>query len=55
MKKSVRYTLLVIVIIAAVPIFIAPFTNYKINKWVVALSYVAIFGSVLITTKKKER
>lgn len=55
MKKSVRYTLLVIVIIGAVPIFIALFTDYEINKWVMALSYVAIFGSILITTKKKER
>ena len=32
MKKSVRYTLLVIVIIAAVPIFIALFTDYEVNK-----------------------
>lgn len=33
MKKSVRYTLLVIVIIAAIPIFIALFTDYEVNKW----------------------
>lgn len=58
MKKSVRYTLLVILIIGAAPIFIALFTDYEINKWVMALSYVIIFGSGLITTyllkKKKE-
>ena len=59
MKKSVRYTLLVITLITAVPVFMRLFTDYGINKWVIASSYVIIFGSGLITTyllkKKKER
>lgn len=56
MKKSVRYTLLVILIIAAVPIFIALFTDYEINKWVKALSYAIIGIMALVTSflKKKE-
>ena len=56
MKKSVRYTLLVIVIIAAVPIFIALFTDYEINKWVKALSYtiIGIMALVITFLKKKE-
>ena len=56
MKKSVRYTLLVIVIIAAVPIFIALFTDYEVNKWVKALSYAIITIMNLVTSfpKKKE-
>ena len=56
MKKSVRYTLLVIVIIAAVPIFIALFTDYEVNKWVKALSYAIIGIMALVTSfpKKKE-
>ncbi|GJH40360.1 hypothetical protein RCZ04_09100 [Capnocytophaga sp. HP1101] len=60
MKKYVRYTLLVITIIAAVPVFMRLFTDYEINKWVIASSYIVIFGN-LITTKilfekeKKER
>lgn len=56
MKKSVRYTLLVIVIIAAIPIFIALFTDYEVNKWVKALSYAIITIMALVTSfpKKKE-
>ena len=56
MKKSVRYTLLVIVITAAVPIFIALFTDYEVNKWVKALSYAIITIMALVTSfpKKKE-
>ena len=56
MKKSVRYTLLVIVITAAVPIFIALFTDYEVNKWVKALSYAIITIMNLVTSfpKKKE-
>ena len=56
MKKSVRYTLLVIVIIAAVPIFIALFTDYEVNKWVKAFSYAIITIMALVTSfpKKKE-
>jgi len=56
MKKSVRYTLLVIVIIAAIPIFIALFTDYEVNKWVKALSYAIITIMNLVTSfpKKKE-
>lgn len=56
MKKSVRYTLLVIVIIAAIPIFIALFTDYEVNKWVKALSYAIIGIMALVTSfpKKKE-
>ena len=56
MKKSVRYTLLVITLITAVPVFMRLFTDYEINKWVIASSYVIIVGSGLITTylfKKK--
>lgn len=55
MKKSVRYTLLVIVIIAAVPIFIALFTDYEINKWVKALSYAIITIMALVTSFPKEK
>ena len=56
MRKSVRYTLLVIVIIAAIPIFIALFTDYEVNKWVKALSYAIITIMNLVTSfpKKKE-
>ena len=56
MKKSVRYTLLVIVIISAVPIFIALFTDYEVNKWVMALSYAIIGIMALVSSflKKKE-
>ena len=56
MKKSVRYTLLVIVIIAAVPVFIALFTDYEVNKWGKALSYAIITIMALVTSfpKKKE-
>lgn len=56
MKKSVRYTLLVILIIGAAPTFIALFTDYEINKWVKALSYAIIGIIVLVTSflKKKE-
>lgn len=56
MKKSVRYTLLVILIIGAAPIFIALFTDYEVNKWVKALSYAIITIMNLVTSfpKKKE-
>ncbi len=56
MKKSVRYTLLVILIIGAAPTFIALFTDYEVNKWVKALSYAIITIIVLVTSflKKKE-
>ena len=55
MKKSVRYTLLVIVIIAAVPIFIALFTDYEVNKWVKALSHAIIGIMALVTSFPKKR
>ena len=55
MKKSVRYTLLVIVIIAAIPIFIALFTDYEVNKWVKALSYAIITIMALVTSFPKKR
>ena len=55
MKKSVRYTLLVIVIIAAVPIFIALFTDYEVNKWVKALSYAIITIMALVSSFPKKR
>ncbi len=56
MKKSVRYTLLVILIIGAAPTFIALFTDYEVNKWVKALSYAIITIMALVTSfpKKKE-
>ena len=55
MKKSLRYTLLIIVIIAAVPIFIALFTDYEVNKWVKALSYAIITIMALVTSSPKEK
>ena len=56
MKKSVRYTILVILIIGAAPTFIALFTDYEVNKWVMALSYAIIGIMALVTSflKKKE-
>lgn len=55
MKKSVRYTLLIIVIIAAIPIFIALFTDYEVNKWVKALSYAIITIMALVSSFPKKR
>ena len=55
MKKSVRYILLVIVIIAAIPVFIALFTDYEVNKWVKALSYAIITIMALVTSFAKKR
>jgi hypothetical protein len=56
LKFSICYTLLVIVIIAAIPIFIALFTDYEVNKWVKALSYAIITIMNLVTSfpKKEE-
>ena len=54
MKKSVRYTLLVIVIIAAVPIFIALFTDYEVNKWALSYAIITIMNLVTSFPKKKE-
>ena len=55
MKKSGRYTLLIIVIIAAIPIFIALFTDYEVNKWVKALSYAIITIMALVSSFPKKR
>ena len=48
MKKSIRYILLTIAIISFIPIYMNGFTEYQLNKWLVALSYIVLFSNIFV-------
>ena len=59
MKKSIRYILLTIAIISFIPIYMNGFAEYQLNKWLIALSYIVLFGNIFVigyfVNKRKKR